>query len=157
MGRRHPTPFLACLVLVSAVFLTVAGPVSAASSATAPCWKQVVLDWAADGKVDATYPLPCYQQAIANLRPDLALYSSAGDDIRRALQRAIKVKGDPAANTTGGDPSPAATEASAAAASDGGGVPLPLLVLGGVAILLVTAGLAGLVWKRSHGDRPGTS
>ena len=43
----------------------------------------------ADGSIDHAYPVPCYSQAIANLKDDQRLYSSAEDDIRRALQRAI--------------------------------------------------------------------
>jgi hypothetical protein len=43
------------------------------------------------------------------------------------------------------------------ATDSGSSVPLPLLVLGGIAILLVAAGVGGMIWRRSHGDPPGTA
>lgn len=193
------TSLFARLAIVGALFLALAGP-----AAAAPCWKSVVLDWSADGSVDKTYPLACYHQAIAHLQPDLKLYSSASDDIRRALQNVVTTNNEtattaavtttpapttpeptpttaptPTAETpTTPEPAPVTTEqttteqapveqqpkpkpkpvAVAVVATDSGSsVPLPLLVLGGIAILLVAAGVAGMIWRRSHGDPPGTA
>ena len=136
--RGHTMSFLGRLAVVGALFCALAGPASAA-----PCWKSVVLDWAADGSVDRTYPIACYHQAITHLQPDLQLYSSASDDIRRALQRVVTANSEP-------------TTVVVAATDKGDSVPRPLVILGGVAILLVAAGLAGMIWRRSQGDRPGT-
>src|SRR4051812_33754223 len=94
------------LAIVGALFLVLAGPAGAA----APCWKSVVLDWSADGSVDKTYPIACYHQAIAHLQPDLKLYSSASDDIRRALQAVVTTNSEPettAPVTTTPEPTPA--------------------------------------------------
>lgn len=48
------------------------------------CGKAVLSDWA-DGRIDRAYPDPCYQAAIDTLPEDLRAYSTARDDISRAL------------------------------------------------------------------------
>ncbi len=88
---------LAAAVVVSALALVAAGApaASAAPAATATatnnCWLQVVNDWLAHGQVTGLYPIPCYTQAIQHLSayPDIKQYSSAIDDIHRALLAAI--------------------------------------------------------------------
>jgi hypothetical protein len=70
---------------VLAAILAVASP---ARGASAPCWQQLVHDWA-DGRIDATYRVSCYRQALARLPEDLRIYSTAGDDIRAALARKL--------------------------------------------------------------------
>jgi hypothetical protein len=105
-----------------------------------PCWKALTTDWAADGRVDGVYPPRCYHDAVAHLHTDLTVYSSARDDILRALQRAIG----------GGGPRPAA-----GAAQHGLPMPLPLVVLGSLALLLLLAGAFGLVRTRRRASPRG--
>jgi hypothetical protein len=50
------------------------------------CGAAVVRDWASNGRVDRSYPDPCYYDAVDSLPEDLRAYSSAEDDILRALQ-----------------------------------------------------------------------
>jgi hypothetical protein len=164
--------------LLVVVFFSLAGQASAA-----PCWKKLLNDWY-DGTIDKTYPVACYHQAIANMQDDLKLYSSASDDIKRALQRTVAnahattteaaqttqapVASPPA--TTESEPAgPAPTTTTttktpttkapvkhapppattiAAAETGGDSVPLPLIVLGGIALLLVAVGAIGLVRRR---------
>jgi len=102
----------------------------------APCWKTLLID-SYDGRIDRVYPIRCYHQAIAHMPIVLQLYSSERDDIMRALQRALGGKG-PGPQIVGPNP----------ASSGGGSLPVPLLVLGSIAILLVVAGVAGAVWRR---------
>jgi hypothetical protein len=45
-------------------------------------------DWY-DGRIDHVYPVHCYREAIKHLPSDVSTYSSAHDDILRALQSAI--------------------------------------------------------------------
>ncbi len=96
-----------------------------------------------DGRIDHVYPIPCYHQAVAHLPIVLQLYSSERDDIMRALQRAVTGKG------TG----PPIIE-PLHAPSGGGSLPIPLLVLGSIAVLLVVAGVAGTVWRRFRPPSP---
>lgn len=166
-------------MLASVVAATAAAPAGAAT----PCRDRIYADWYADGKIASTYPLACYRDALkhAEGRADIGVYSSMLDDIRLALQAAVKrshgqqvpsqVGGSSAVSATGNQsgtgtttkssshgpsetapnsPDPGTTtNASPTAAAPtssggGGGVPVPLLVLGGVAIALVASGAIGL-------------
>jgi hypothetical protein len=49
------------------------------------CGRAVLTDWA-DGRIDKTYPGPCYLAAIEDLPEDVRAYTSAKDDISRELQ-----------------------------------------------------------------------
>ena len=57
---------------------------SAASQSERSCGRTVLSDWA-DGRIDKTYPGPCYLAAIEELPEDVRAYTSAKDDISRAL------------------------------------------------------------------------
>jgi hypothetical protein len=145
MGRAHGSLVLRRVAIVAALagllVLATVGPASAASS-DAPCWKRVTLDWADNGVVDKTYPLECYQQAIDNATADVSMYSSFVDDMERARQRAIAGQ-----HGSGG----AVTIAPDKAGSSDDGIPTPLLVLGGVALVLVAVGAVGLFRRRGRG------
>ena len=54
-------------------------------------------DWYEDGRVDGTYALHCYDDAIEILPRDVRDYSSAKDDIQRALQAAKRGEDAPPA------------------------------------------------------------
>src|SRR5262249_57091255 len=73
--------------LVTAAFAPLAVFATPAPAAT-PCWKLLLNDWY-DGHISNVYPIHCYHQAIAHLPTDIKVYSSAADDINRALQAAI--------------------------------------------------------------------
>ena len=72
------------LLAAFATLLVIAAPAGAASS----CGRAVIDDWYDDGRVDGTYALHCYDDAIEILPRDVRDYSSAKDDIQRALQAA---------------------------------------------------------------------
>jgi hypothetical protein len=61
-----------------------------ASGGDSRCVKAMMLDWAKDGRIDRTYPATCYYEAIDSLPEDLRAYSSAEDDLRRALQSSAR-------------------------------------------------------------------
>ena len=177
MDKRHA---LWVALTATAAALTVAlsaGPAAAAPAATSVatpnCWLQVVNDWLDNNRVDRIYAIPCYTQAIQHLNayPDVQNYSSAADDIHRALLAAIRQdrgngppdssgdnggggsnpsggssdngSGTPPANGSG-DESFFHRVADKVGPSDAQSVPLPLLVLGGLALLLLLA--AGGTW-----------
>ena len=151
----------------------------AATLATAPpavaktksCGDQVVADWYGDGRVDKIYPRHCYQEAIKSLPVDVLDYSNAKEDILRALAYARRGQPDPGpaggqrpTGTTTGDPTgdPGETtpgdETTASDPVDTSGpsaLPIPLLVLGGLALLLLAAGGAGYLSRRAQARREG--
>ena len=173
---------LRALVLVAAfaALLVLAAPAAAAKS----CGRQVIDDWYEDGRVDGTYALHCYDDAIDSLPRDVRDYSSAKEEIQRALQSRKRGKPAPPAKT---DPTPGETSAtppdepgdeptdtSGAPPStgptdgdDGGpeaspvdnasdsasSVPIPLLVLAGLALLLILGGSAGYLIRRYQARR----
>ena len=168
-----------CAALASLALLgAVAQPARAASAGT-PCWKVLLNDWY-DGRIDGTYQRHCYSDALKHLPADVSTYSSAHDDILRALQSAIakqrKAGHAVGANTPivpstgpkkgGGGKGGTTTTTTTTTGPDKGtglagklnpgspsSLPVPLLVLGGLALLLVAAGGAGLAVKRIQARR----
>ena len=103
----------------------------------APCWQRLLSD-SYDGRVDASYPVACFHQAIAHIPPVVAIYSGTRDELVRALQRQLVGKG---------------AGAPVVARAAGGAVPVPLMVLGAVALLLLAASLGGTAWRRFQARR----
>jgi hypothetical protein len=178
--------------LVSAAFAGSAVHAAPAQAAT-PCWKLLLNDWY-DGRIDQTYPVHCYKDALKHLPSDVQTYSSAHDDILRALQSAITKQksehknvsnntlvppeqngsggtgsGGSGGSGSGGDGTTTTNSSTSTTGepgrNDNGGlagtvssdnpssIPTPLLILGGLALLLVAAGAAGLIAKRVQARR----
>jgi hypothetical protein len=78
---------LLMIVALAAVVLASTACTGGYSSAERHCGTALLADWS-DGRIDRTYPGPCYLAAIAALPEDLRAYSSARDDITRAMQSA---------------------------------------------------------------------
>src|SRR2546423_648986 len=93
MIRLLLAAFVATLALLAAGVGSASAAPAASLQATSTCWQQVINDWLDNGQVDRIYAIPCYTQAIQHLSqyPDVAGYSSAEDDIRRALQAAFRL------------------------------------------------------------------
>jgi hypothetical protein len=176
-------PFRKLVVLTALAGLVLAGAAArpAPAKAASPCWKQLLNDWY-DGRIDQTYPVHCYRDALKHLPADVQTYSSAHDDILRALQSAkaelrksgtkitpntpVPPAGKPTKTGKGGKTStttPTTTTKPPGRTPPGGGlpsavdkvnhsspssVPLPLIVLGALALLLIAAGGIGLLAKR---------
>lgn len=163
------------MALASAfVALTLSAPAGAAA-ATA-CGDKVLADWFDNGRIDRLYPLHCYEDAIDAIPDDLRDYADAEDVISRALQSALR--GDLAPG--GRDPTPGNDEPFGGPSGPGGtpndpndpgtgpgseaapdvdtsgpsSVPIPLLVLGGMSLVLLAAGGLGYLSRRraAHAD-----
>jgi hypothetical protein len=186
------TRLIGGLVVVAALAALAGTPSASAapaatSKATSKCWLQVVNDWLAHGSVTNYYAIPCYTQAIQHLSayPDIKQYSSAIDDIHRALLAAIHEE------RGGGGPNSGGTSNDLGSGGGGGGVvggggggnsstggggavahkgvlsrlaadigpgnaqsiPLPLLVLGGLALLLLLTAAATWFARRLQARR----
>jgi hypothetical protein len=61
------------------------------AQATPHCGERVIADWR-DGRIDYTYPVACYRQALADLPEDVRVYSSAQSDITRVLQARVQAQ-----------------------------------------------------------------
>jgi hypothetical protein len=178
-----PIRSLRALTVAAAVAALAALALSAPASAMTKCGQQVLNDWWDNTRVDKTYPLHCYREAIKGLPEDLKQYGQAADDIQRDLQAAaVDPSGtgssppsppppasgtttDGVATITGDTDTPGGTDTGgtdttetvvAADRTDTGSpssVPVPLIVLGGLALLLLALGSAGYISRRSHGRR----
>jgi hypothetical protein len=152
---------------------------------TPSCADQVIADWYDDGRVGKIYPLHCYREAIAKLPPDVLDYSNAKEEIGRALAFAKQGKPDPGGTdptpptstgttgtkttktsttkttktsttkTTSTGTNTTSTTTGTTDTSGPSSVPVPLLVLGGLAVLLLAAGSAGYLRRRMGGGGDG--
>jgi hypothetical protein len=179
---RHLTILLAAALAATIVASAQAAP-RALQQATNTCWRDVVNDWIQhQPNVLGTYPIPCYTQAVQHLNayPDVAGYSSAPDDIHRAMLTALRNdQGDGGAGGGGsssngggggggGGSSPGGGGGGGGASSNdsGGGflglfgahdatsIPLPLIILGSLAVLLALVAFAAWLARRIQTRRP---
>jgi hypothetical protein len=168
---------VAMLLLASSAVAALSFAGSASASPATKCGQQVLTDWYDNGRIDKLYPLNCYEEAIDEIPSDIGPYVDAEDVITRALQGALHgnlYKGgcDPSADGSGDDcsgtgggknpgqnPSDGQNPTSQAQDTTPGvntsspsSVPIPLLVLGGMSMLLLAAGALGYVSRRRQAD-----
>ena len=139
------------------------------AAAKTPCWQRVINDWVADERIDGTYAQHCCRDAINHVPEDLRDYSSIVEDINAACRR--EVVRTPQSRGSGVPPatSPSAKGKTTARTEPKRGlfkvafdkigprnadsVPLPLVILAGLALLLIAGGAVGLVTHRLRGRR----
>jgi hypothetical protein len=119
---------------------------SASGGAAAPCWERLLHDWRANGRIDRTYPISCYRDTTANLPEDLRQYSTASEDIRRAMLHAV----------ARGAPPPAPP---AAGSGSSGALPLKLLAVVGASLglALLLSAVGRTLWSRTRRRRLGSA
>ena len=179
---KRPAARLAVLLLLSAAAL---GATAGAASAQS-CGRQVIADWygSKTGQLSKVYPLHCYREALNIIKgePDVSLYSSAPEDITRAMALAAaypggkgpkgptqnpdnlpSFRGGPDAKNHGQPPSntlpipkPPKTPIGKLLPSSGAtAVPVPAIVLGAIAALLLALGSAAYFARRRQLRRQG--
>jgi hypothetical protein len=162
---------------------------NARASSLSPCGNRVINDWYDNGRIDHTYPIQCYRDALHHLPTDVLQYADAKDVITRAMALAISAKashqqppGGGTTTSTSTNQTPTSTTGSNGGSGPGGGsgsnppgssstpsshpdplltkaikrlgpsnadsIPLPLVVLGALALLLLAAGAAGMVARK---------
>jgi len=151
--------------LVASAVVALATPTPASAAAATACGDKVLADWFDNGRIDRLYPLHCYEDAIDAIPDDLRDYADAEEVISRALQSALRGELAPggADPTPGDDTDDPRTPGGPGAPSDPGGgpqaapevdtsgpssVPIPLLVLGGMSVALLSAGGLGYLARR---------
>jgi hypothetical protein len=157
---------LLILVALLAGLAALAGSaLSGTAAAAAPCRDRVFNDWYHDGKIASSYPIGCYRDALKHIPADARIYSSLATDINAAMRAALgrqHGKVVPKQVGHGFKPTKTATDKGAGAliaigntspphdpspvgniADTTSKAPLPILVLGGIAIALAAAGAIG--------------
>jgi len=139
----------------------------------AKCWQTLLNDWYPDAKINGTYAVHCYRDAIKHLPEDIREYSEARNDITRALLAFLASGG----NGGGGTPGPNALVPGSGGGSGTRGlqahkdkgffqsladklgpgnatsIPLPLLILAGLGLLLIAAAAASFAARRIQARR----
>ena len=158
----RPARRIAVSVLVAAVLgvvaLSVGASVAAAKSA---CARQILNEWADNRQISTTYPLHCYREAIAAVPEDLRVYTDIEEDIMAARQQAargvrtLQNRTQPSQSDSQRDPDAGLFTQGfdKLGPNNADSMPLPLIILAGLALLLVAAGAVGLVTRRFRAGR----
>jgi hypothetical protein len=170
--------FAAALVGATAVLLTLGA--SPAQSAK-PCWERVIDDWLDNGRIDGVYSARCIEDARKHLPEDVRAYSDIEEKLDAKLQEAGRspqggggsggsgnssggsgaetptdppppVVGEPEPDTGPRDEGPIQSVLGSGN-TDASSVPVPLIILAVLALLLLTAGGAGLIARKVQARR----
>ena len=162
-------------MLVALPVVAATGAPTAVAASKKTCGEQVVEDWYKHhNNISKIYPLHCYRDAINDLETDLRIYSGAEEDIRRALLYAQRNLPDPGPKGNSGTGSRPRAGAGSGRDLDNGSaqrieqgselgvntagpsaIPIPVIVLAGVAGLLLVLGGAGYLTRRVAARRGG--
>jgi hypothetical protein len=166
MSRPRVVPFavfVAATLAGVAALLAIGTP---SAEAAKPCWKRALDDWSDNGRMDDVYSQACIQAAIDNLPEDLRIYSNAPEIIGGARQRSVRDRSlqgtsgqPPAAKAPTGEVTPVEPETGprdegpiesvlGSGTTDASSIPLPLMLLAGLALVLMAAGGAGFARRK---------
>ena len=158
------------LVLAVAAFAGLARVDKAEARLESKCSQALIHDWYVDGRVDRSYPVHCYREALRDIPEDQIVYGTLRDDLTRALQAVIRDNnGDVGPNTpvppavpgddsgdSGGDHEGFFTRLARALGPDtADSIPIPLLVLSGLALLLIAAAAISFITRRMQAKKAG--
>jgi hypothetical protein len=178
-GPRMPR-FLKPLILLVAVtaLAGLARVDKAQARLESKCSQNLIHDWYVDGRIDQTYPVHCYREALRGIPEDQFVYGTLRDDLTRALQSVIRNGDGPVGPNTpvpGNSSGPDDPSGSASGNKDKGffnwvarklgpstaeSIPIPLLVLGGLALALMAAAAISFFarrWQARRADPPPTT
>jgi hypothetical protein len=167
---------LIVLVVGCAAVAALAAPSTAEAAKSKPCWKRLIDDWVDNGRFDHFYSAACIDQARKHLPEDIRAYSDIEEKISAMRQQAVRrvqnVSGgkadptaeDPPVRSQTGEPQPDETghpprdqgpivEALNKDTTSADSVPLPLILLAGLALLLMAAGATGLAHRKLQARR----
>ncbi|HEY3017658.1 MAG TPA: hypothetical protein VGJ23_02390 [Gaiellaceae bacterium] len=162
--------FLKPLILL-VVAAAAAATFGVGTAQASKCSNALIHDWYVDGRIDQTYPVHCYREALSDIPEDQIVYGTLRDDLTRALQSVIRRhNGDvgpgtlvPGAGGPGGGSGGAAGGkhdegffhwlAKKIGPSSADSVPVPLLVLGGLALALIAAAAVSFFARRYQARR----
>ena len=171
---RFLSPLL--FVLIVAALIGLARVDKAQAKIESKCSAALIHDWYVDGRIDQTYQVHCYREALRSIPEDQIIYGTLREDLTRALQSAIRdhdgnVSGGTAVPPSGGGPGdPTGGEAPKdknagfitrlarkLGPDTADSIPVPLLVLGGLALLLMAAAGVSFLARRVQTKRASDS
>jgi hypothetical protein len=166
-----PPTLKSALIAVGLVVAAVVLLAPAPAQAAAPCWKRVIDDWVADGRIDGVYSAACLQAARKHIPEDLRAYSNIEESIDDSIQNRTPqgagggtATNSPRRNVTPGeakeitksvndkenqpDEGPIDEVLNAGGPTSADSFPLPLIILTGLALVLLAAGAAGVAHRK---------
>jgi hypothetical protein len=164
------------LVAIGAVLAVGAAPAEAAK----PCWERVIDDWVDNGRLDGVYSPSCLAAAREHVPEDIRTYTDIIDKIDAARQEAVRTPQGTGGSGSGSgsgnnkvEPSSKASEPEpdvgpekdegpissvlSKGTDDASSIPVPLIVLAGLALLLMAAGGAGFAYRKLQARRGSSS
>jgi hypothetical protein len=167
--------FAAALLSAMGMFFTLG---TSAAEAAKPCWERVIDDWLDNGRIDGVYSARCIEEARKNLPEDVRAYSDIEEKLDAELQERAPqggsggggsgsgsgggsgggggtnppVVGEPEPDTGPRDEGPIQSVLGSGT-TDADSIPLPLIILGALALLLMAAGGAGLLARKLQARR----
>jgi hypothetical protein len=183
MSRAIVAPPARSLTALAAIVLVAIGAVLAVGAAPAkaakPCWERVIDDWVDNEVLDGVYSANCLAAAREHVPEDIRTYTDIIDKIDAARQAAVrqlqstggsgsgsgsgsnsdsKVKPNSEAPEPEPDVGPVKDEGPISSVlskgtDDASSIPVPLIVLAGLALLLMAAGGAGFAHRKLQARR----
>jgi hypothetical protein len=150
-------------IIAAALAATAALAFGAGSaSASTSCGRAVIQDWYVDGTIDGRYPPTCYRQALSRVPEQQKIYSDLPDELKRGLRDALAREAKSGALGTKKTITQPAPRQTASHKSSGpiqrvlgelgpdraDSIPVPLMILAGVALLLIAAGAVSAIHRR---------
>lgn len=173
MSRATLPPPARPLALLAAVVLIAIGAVlglgAAPAQAAKPCWERVIDDWVDNGRIDGVYSSSCLTAARRHVPEDIRTYTDIIDKIDAYNHDSVRTP--ESSGGTGVSPmkrpnrnettEPRVSretegpieEALNTGTTDASSIPLPLIVLAGLALLLMAAGGAGFAHRKLRARR----
>jgi hypothetical protein len=137
-----------------AVLALGAGPASAKS-----CSGAVIEDWYADSTINGQYASRCYREALVRVSDSMRIYSDLPEQLERGLRAALAREAHVKSATktirqpSGRQPASHASGPIQRVLGELGpdradSIPIPLMILAGVALLLIAAGATSVIVRR---------
>jgi len=156
---------IAAASLAATATLALVGVGTAAASSSQSCGRAVINDWYVDGTINGQYAPACYRQALSRVGDQMKMYSNLPDQLDRGLRAALqRQQGTLGTEHTITQPAPRQTAGHQPSGpiervlgelgpSRADSLPVPLLILAGIALLLIAAGAVSAVHRRLSGRR----
>ena len=158
-------------LLAVATFAGLARVDKAEARLESKCSQALIHDWYIDGRVDKSYPVHCYRAALRDIPEAQIVYGTLRDDLTRALQAVIRDhNGDVGPNTPVPPSGPGGGDSGDSSGGDHNegfftrlaralgpdtedSIPIPLLVLSGLALLLIAAAAVSFITRRMQAKK----
>lgn len=169
----------ALLATLGLLAMGVAMGSAAPASAAKPCWERVIDDWVDNGRIDGVYSASCISEAREHVPEDLRTYTDIMDKLD--AYRQLAGRSLPGSQSSESPTSPSGTEPGTTTTkpgtkqpepnvevgrdegpipyvlgkgtNDASSIPVPLLILAGLALALMAAGGAGFAYRKLQGRR----